>query len=82
MYASRVCSSRLFVSLLVLGALAAGAPRVKSQAPKTQSQPATAMAAQEQHPHQRPAQPTTDHAQHEPEAMAMFSSPEASGTAW
>ena len=82
MYASRVFSSRLIVSFLVVAALAAAAPRVEAQGPTTQGQPATAIAAQEQHQHQPPAQPTTDHAQHEPDAMAMFPSREASGTAW
>ena len=81
MYASRVFSCPLVVSLLLVGALAAAAPRVQAQAPTTQSQPAAATAAQE-HQHQPPAQPTTDHAQHEPDAMAMFPSREASGTAW
>ena len=81
MYASRVFSCPLVVSFLLVGALAAAAPRVQAQAPTTQSQPAAATAAQE-HQHQPPAQPTTDHAQHEPDAMAMFPSREASGTAW
>src|SRR5687767_2291774 len=82
MHASRVSSSRLIVSFLVVGALAAAAPRVEAQAPITQSQPAAVMPVQEQHQHQPPAQPPTDHAQHEPGAMAMFPSREASGTAW
>jgi hypothetical protein len=82
MYASRVSSSRLIVSFLVVSALAAAAPRVEAQAPITQSQPDTAMAAEEQHQHERPAQPTTDHVQNQPDAMATFHSREASGTAW
>ena len=79
MCASRVFSSRLIVSFLVLGALATA--RAEAQMPTTQSQPA-ATTAQEQHQHQPPAQAPTDHVQHEPDAMAMFPSREASGTAW
>lgn len=80
MCASRVSSSRLIVSVLALGALAAA--RVEAQAPTTHSQPAAATAAPEQHQHQPPAQAPTDHAQHEPDTMAIFPSREASGTAW
>jgi hypothetical protein len=80
MYASRVSSSRLIVSFLLVGALAGAVPRVEAQALAPQSQPATRTAAHE--PHQPSAQPPADHAQHEPDAMAMFPSREASGTAW
>ena len=80
MCASRVSSSRLIVSFLVLGACAAA--RAGAQVPTTESQPAAATAAPEQHQHEPPAQAPTDHAQHEPDAMAMFPSREASGTAW
>lgn len=79
MCASRVFSSRLIVSFLVLGALPTA--RAEAQVQTTQSQPA-ATTAQEQHQHQPPTQAPTDHAQHEPDAMAMFPSREASGTAW
>ena len=82
MHASRVVFSPLILSFLVSGALAAAAGRVEAQAPTAQSQPAAVMAAQEQQQQQPPAQPPTDHAQHEPDAMAMFPSREASGTAW
>ena len=61
MCASRVFSSGVIVSFLVVGASAA---------------------AQEQHQHPPPAQVPGDHAQHETDAMAMFTSREASGTAW
>ena len=79
MCASSVFSSRLILSFLVLGALSV--PRAEAQVPTMRSQPAQAT-AWNQHQHQPPAQTPTDHAQHEPEAMAMFPSREASGTAW
>jgi hypothetical protein len=82
MYASRVSSCRVIVSFLLVGALAGAVPRVEAQALATQSQPAASTTAQEPHQHQPPAQPPADHAQHEPDAMAMFPSREASGTAW
>ena len=82
MYASRVSSSRLIASLLVVGASAAAAPRVEAQAPTTTGQPPAPIAAPQQHQHQPPEQVPPDHAQHESDGMAMFPSREASGTAW
>ncbi len=62
MYANRVSCSRLIVLFFVVGALAAAAPRVEAQAPTTQGEPVAPIPAQEQHQHQPPAQPPTDHA--------------------
>jgi hypothetical protein len=82
MYANRVSCSRLIHSFFVVVALVAAAPRAEAQVPTTQGQPPTPIAPQEQHQHQPRAQPPTDHTQHESDAMAMFPSREASGTAW
>jgi hypothetical protein len=79
MYARRVFRSRLIGLFLLLGVVAVAALPVAAQAPQAQSEPD---AAQEQHRHQSPAQPPTDHAQHGGDAMAMFPVREASGTAW
>jgi hypothetical protein len=81
MYANRVSGSRLILSFFAVVALVA-APRAEAQVPTTQGQPPTPIAPQEQHQHQPPAQPPAEHTQHESDALAMFPSREASGTAW